>query len=130
MAWIRRCCGCGIGLQLHSLDLTTSLGTSICCRCSPKKQKTIKSVYTLVLASSTSTIRLSLENPGGSMGYGPSIVTAVAKDLMPSPGTCTCHRNGGKKPLFEAGLLGLEPNDCMKVIWLSHKSGIPVLFHW
>ena len=32
------CCDCGVGQQLSS-DLTPSLGTSICCRGGPKKQK-------------------------------------------------------------------------------------------
>ena len=32
MAQILRCCGCGV-----DSGLTSSLGTSICCRCSPKK---------------------------------------------------------------------------------------------
>ena len=31
-------CGCGCGWQLYS-NLTLSLGTSICCRCGPKRQK-------------------------------------------------------------------------------------------
>ena len=37
-AQVLRCCGCGIGLQLQ-LSSTPSLGTSICCRCGPKKKK-------------------------------------------------------------------------------------------
>ena len=35
-------CGCGVG-RSHSCDLTLSLGTSICHRCGPKKQKRKKS---------------------------------------------------------------------------------------
>ena len=39
-AWIRCCCGCGEGRQLHSI-LTPSLGTSISRRCGcEKKQRT------------------------------------------------------------------------------------------
>ena len=34
-ARIWHCCGCGVGLQLQF----SSQGTSICCRCSPKKEK-------------------------------------------------------------------------------------------
>ena len=37
-AWIPSCCGCGIGWQLQ-LQFDPSLGTSICCRCDPKKTK-------------------------------------------------------------------------------------------
>ena len=35
------CCGCGTDWQLQ-LQLTPRLETSICCRCSPKKQKTAR----------------------------------------------------------------------------------------
>ena len=38
---ILHCCGYGIGWQLQ-LWFTPSLGTSICCRCSPKKAKSKK----------------------------------------------------------------------------------------
>ena len=37
------CCSCGAGQQLCSSISTPSLGTSICCSCSPKKQKEKKS---------------------------------------------------------------------------------------
>ena len=35
-------CGYGVGQQLCSSDLSPSLGTSMCHRCGPKKQKTNK----------------------------------------------------------------------------------------
>ena len=38
MARILHCCGCGVGWKLE-LQFDPSLGTSICHRCSPKKQK-------------------------------------------------------------------------------------------
>jgi len=38
MAQIWHCCGCGLGLQLQ-LCFTPSLGTYICCRCSPRGKK-------------------------------------------------------------------------------------------
>ena len=36
--WIPSCCGCGVGLSCSSHSIP-SLGTSVCWRCSPKKQK-------------------------------------------------------------------------------------------
>jgi len=42
---IMRCCGCGVGS-----NSTPSLGTYICCWCSPKKQKKKKKSPALVLA--------------------------------------------------------------------------------
>ena len=39
VAWIWRYCGCGIGEWLQ-LWFSPSLGTSICCRCGPKKTTT------------------------------------------------------------------------------------------
>ena len=47
VAWIWSCSGCGIGWKLSS-DLTPSLETSICCRCStapPQKKKKTKKIY-------------------------------------------------------------------------------------
>ena len=41
MARIWCCCGCGVSRQLQ-LQFSPSLGTSICCRCSSKKQKANK----------------------------------------------------------------------------------------
>ena len=35
---IWQCCGCGVGLSCSS-NWTPSLGTSICCRCGPKRKK-------------------------------------------------------------------------------------------
>ena len=37
-AQIQHCCSRGAGLS-YSSDSTPSLGTSICCRCGPKKKK-------------------------------------------------------------------------------------------
>lgn len=38
---VRCCCGCGVGLGCSSHS-APSMGTSICCRCSPKKRTTTK----------------------------------------------------------------------------------------
>ena len=41
MAWIWRCYDCGVS-RWPQLDLTSSLGTSICCGCGPRKGKKTK----------------------------------------------------------------------------------------
>ena len=46
VAWIWRCCGCGIGISC-SYDLTPGLRTSICRRCALKKKKERKMQYHL-----------------------------------------------------------------------------------
>ena len=48
LAWILRCCGCGVGQQLQ-LQLDPSLRTSICLWCSPKETKTNKKTKTLLV---------------------------------------------------------------------------------
>ena len=37
-AQIPSCCGCGVGLQLQ-LQFAPSLGTSMCCQCSSRREK-------------------------------------------------------------------------------------------
>ena len=58
--WIPSCCGCGVDRQLQ-LWFDPSLGTSICCGCSPKKTPPPKIVApdTRVLGNFSSTIWLS-----------------------------------------------------------------------
>ena len=60
-AQIPCCCGCGVGWQLQ-LRFDPSLGTSVCCRCSPKKIKkkkkfpTFRILYRAKISFNTSNI--------------------------------------------------------------------------